>query len=437
MTPLDKLSLFFNFFTFFFLIFIIVLVFLKIKKFVPGLRFASAEKTNGIIFGKKWGRLVSSPPKAEGHIAVFGGSGLGKTSAILIPTIESWGGTSFSIDISGDIYSNVHRTDLLIYEPDHGSTPYHIFAPIDVLTNQDDQNEALEQLAFQLMPEDPNMKDAARFFHVEGRKILTAALICFYHEGLDFIEICDKVVGSSWKDLFDQIDRTGYQKGIRYINSFVGSNEQNTAGCKQAADSALKLFATNEKIKRSIHRPIGKEPYFSPEKIETSSVFISVEDRKLSLYAPLLHIITAQTLEYFSSRPNGSRHPILLCLDEFASFGRLEITDALRKLRKKNVRIMTLTQSLADLDLIYGRSERMAMLNNFAFKVVLGASDTETQEYFAKLIGKQDQINILDPERPQKEWIIEPSDFAHLRNELVLLHPDGHIRLKKNYYFKK
>ena len=44
---------------------------------------------------------------------------------------------------------------------------------------------------------------------------------------------------------------------------------------------------------------------------------------------------------------------------------------------------------LADIDLIYGRAERMAMMNNFQFKVVLGVSDTDTQEYFAKLIGNK------------------------------------------------
>ncbi|MFR6498244.1 MAG: TraM recognition domain-containing protein [Coprococcus comes] len=44
--------------------------------------------------------------------------------------------------------------------------------------------------------------------------------------------------------------------------------------------------------------------------------------------------------------------------------------------------MMMITQSMADIDLIYGKPEREAMMNNFAYKVVLGVSDTETQEYF-------------------------------------------------------
>ena len=68
---------------------------------------ARKSKAKGIIFGKEKSAYVYSPTSQEGHVAVFGGSGLGKTSAILIPTLRSWSGTSFTIDISGDICKNV------------------------------------------------------------------------------------------------------------------------------------------------------------------------------------------------------------------------------------------------------------------------------------------------------------------------------------------
>lgn len=106
---------------------------------------------------------------------------------------------------------------------------------------------------------------------------------------------------------------------------------------------------------------------------------------------------------------------------------------------------MMLTQSMADIDLIYGHDERMAMMNNYRFKVVLGADDTDTQEYFAKLIGYQDTTKhstssnanqTTHTESEAKEWVIEPADLARLGKKLVLLHPDGHMVLKKNFYYK-
>lgn len=105
---------------------------------------------------------------------------------------------------------------------------------------------------------------------------------------------------------------------------------------------------------------------------------------------------------------------------------------------------MMLTQSMADIDLLYGRNERMAMMNNYRFKVVLGASDTDTQEYFAKLIGRQDikrysksrnANRVTYTESDAKEWIIEPEELDRLKKDLVLLHPDGYMKLRKNYYY--
>ena len=253
------------------------------------------------------------------------------------------------------------------------------------------------------------------------------------------------VFQSSWKDLFSRIDETKNRDAIQYINSFEGASEQNTSGCKQACDVVIKLFATNETIQRSIGRPVDGSDSFDPGKLETKNVFVVIDDSKLKLYAPLLHLITAQCLEFFSERSNDSKTNILFCLDEFVSLGKLEITDALRKLRKKHVRIMILTQSMADIDLLYGKSERMAMMNNFSFKVILEASDTETQDYFAKLIGYKptkkksvstSNVNTTKTLADDKEWIIEPAKLARLGDNLILLYREGYKLLKKNFYFK-
>lgn len=407
---------------------------------------ARKSKAKGIIFGKEKSVYVYSPTSQEGHVAVFGGSGLGKTSAILIPTLRSWSGTSFTIDISGDICKNVEMPNKAIYEPSNvDSVPYNIFGLIDLMDDEADKNEALEQLAIHLMPDSENMSDTTRFFQTEGRKILTASLIAFYHTGEDFIDICERITQNSWKSLFQAIDETGYTKAIQFINSFEGASEQNTAGCKQACDMAVKLFSTNLKIKRNVRRPQENEECIMPSSAEKSNVFVVVEDSKLKLYAPLLHILTVQCLEHFSQRNGQNLHTILLCLDEFASLGHMEITDALRKLRKKKVRIMLLTQSLADIDLVYGCEERKAMMNNFKFKVVLGASDTDTQEYFAKLIGYQkmkkhsvstNSRQTTRTESEAKEWAIEPAELDRLGNELVVLYPGGYMKIQKNYYYK-
>lgn len=411
------------------------------------------ENAHGILFGRKGKKVVFSPTDKEGSVGIFSASGTGKTSALGIPTLRSWTGTSFSIDISGDICRNCpDMCNKIIYEPENlKTTPYNLFACIDVLENEDDQNEALEQLAFLLIPA-AAMNDNARFFEDGGRKILTAALIAFYHQDMDFSKICEKIVSSSWKSLFSEIDQTKNNSAILYINSFQGASEQNTSGCKQSCDDALKLFATNVKVKNSIRRPEKDELAITPQMLETHNLFVIVDDPKLTLYSPLLNLIVNQMMQYISNRSvTPDSKTILLFLDEYASL-KLEastILEALRKYRKRKCRVMLLTQNLADLDILYGRETTRALMANLRFKVLLGGlAETESQKYFADLIGYKEtkrhskstsdsQITLTESE--SREYIIEPADLDRQgMDTVILIHPegDGYMLLKKNYYFK-
>ena len=393
-------------------------------------------QAKGILFGKKFGLLGYSPEQDEGHILVMGPSGTGKTSALLIPTLRSWQGTALVVDISGDISANVHTENKIVFDPTAADCiPYDVFASIHAVTDDTERQERLEQLAYLLLPDKANDSEAGIFFCKNGRKMITAALICYYGMGWEFIEICEHFLGNDWRSLLNDIAKQNNQTANMFISSFAGASEQNTAGCKQAADDALKLFATNEKIKNALRKVPSYEKAISPATLETSSVYIYIPDEKLKIYGDLLRIITAQSMEYFSSRPPEHKQTILFCLDEFASFGKLQIVESLRKLRKRHIRIMVLTQSLADLDMIYGKDERKAMLGNFKFAVLLGCKDTETQEYFSKMIGEKRTLLPADTsQKPQP--LIKPADLAHLEQDLFVICDDGAIRLHKNFYFK-
>lgn len=416
----------------------------KMFKATPFLHYGS--DAHGIIFGIKNKFKLYSPENEEGHVLVVGGSGLGKTSALLIPTLNSWHGTSFTIDISGDICKNVNMPNKLVFEPEYENTiPYDIFAPIDEIDSPTGKNEALEELAILLMPLAPKADEVTRYYTLEGRKILTASLIAFYHTHMDFCDICKKIIENSYQNLFNAIDATENQSAINFINSFLGASPQNTAGAKQACDMAIKLFATNHNVYNSVRRPVAKENYFAPQKIEQHNVFVIIKDQKLELYEPLLRILTAQCLNCFSGRSLDKHNPILFSLDEFSSLGGIDITTALRKYRKRHIRVMVLTQSIADIDLLYGKDQRTAMIDNFKFIEILSARDPDTQDYFARMIGKK-KVDHISTTRTRfdtstthsenLEYIIEPEKLANLGNEVILIHPTGYELMKKNFYFE-
>lgn len=398
----------------------------------------SRNKAHGIILGKMTKRLLYiSPEQSEGHIVVFGPSGTGKTSALLIPTLRSWEGTALVVDISGDIAANVHTANKIIYDPtSEDCIPYDVFASINAVDDDTERQERLEQLAYLLLPDKANDSEAGVFFCKNGRKMITAALICYYSMGWEFIKICEHFLSNDWRSLLNDIAKQENTTANMYISSFAGASEQNTAGCKQAADDAIKLFATNSKIKNALRKPASYEQSICPATLETNSIYIYIPDEKLKIYGDLLRIITAQSMEYFSARPKENKKMILFCLDEFASFGKLQIVESLRKVRKHFCRILVTSQSLSDLDMIYGKDERKAMMGNFAITVILGCKDTETQEYFSRLAGNKRPLFATEAEKQKATPIIEPADLAQLGDDLIILSDDGYRRLKKNYYFK-
>lgn len=423
------------------------------KKKLVNLKWGKRNKIHGIIFGRMKNKVLYSSVSQEQHCFVCAGTGKGKTSSLLIPTLRSWTGSSLTIDISGDISKNCpNMENKLVFEPEDNQTiPYNVFSMIDKMDDIDKKNEALCQLAILLMPETPNMNDNAKFFLMNGRKILMASLIAFYHENLDFCEICRKVVSSSWQSLFNEIDEIGNQEAILYINGFVGANEANTSGCYQQACEAVDLFATNKNVINSVHRPGKGEMALQPDCIENCNIFVIVQDEKLELYSPLMNIIVSQFMQYISSRSvvKNESKTILLALDEYASLhiDSGMILEATRKYRKRLCRLMILTQNLADLIILYGQNVTRGLIGNFDYKVLLGGiGDLESLETFSKLIGYKEtkkrsvsksSTGTSRTESEDREFIIEPSELDRLGDKAVLISPEGHFILDKNFYYKK
>lgn len=70
------------------------------------------------------------PQGSEGHMAIIGGSGTGKSSGIVKPTLKTWTAPLLATDIKGelsDFYKELYRDGLV-------KRPYLIFDPMQVNT---------------------------------------------------------------------------------------------------------------------------------------------------------------------------------------------------------------------------------------------------------------------------------------------------------------
>ncbi len=411
----------------------------------PGI---NKNEVTGVVLGiDDHGLLVESTFNEEEHLLCIGGSGSGKTSAILIPTLRTFDGTFFAVDISGDIAKNVNRPGMQILDPfSIEPVSYNVFYFVDKASDISEKYELISQLAYLIMPEINTKTGDSHFFQENGRKMLIASLVHYYKQNNDFNEICKKILYLDTDELLNEICENNNDYTRNNISSFRGTNEKNTAGCKQNMDTAITFFATNANMQKILHRPRVNEKSIDPSILENSDVILQIPEAKLSIYSPFLSIIIAQTFEYCSQRSLSEKNTILFALDEFSRLGRVDILNALRTLRKRHIRILLLTQSFADLDAVYGRENRMIIADNCGYKVILKITDPDTQDYVSRLIGEQDVIKQSHnwnsnqngyTEAPHKERIIQPAELAYLGNRLLIHSPEGYRFLKKNYYFKK
>jgi len=143
--------------------------------------------------------------------------------------------------------------------------------------------------------------------------------------------------------------------------------------------------------------------------------------------------------------------PILFLLDEFARLGKIDgIIDGLATLRSKKISIAIILQSLAQLDLHYGRESRQVIADTCQYKAILNITDVESQEYFSKAVGTYDKIRTIKSQQyapitrfksgsstttmQEEKPMIKPHEFATLE-QIVLLTPFGAFKAGKRAYY--
>lgn len=418
-------------------------VFFKLWR--SGLSIAKTDKAEGIILGKYWKWRLFSPTRAEAHIAVLGGSGSGKTSCIGIPTLRKWQGNFFAIDISGDITHAISNdVPAIIYSPLEprplAKTCYDPFYEIDKIIDPYERDTALCNIAHYLIKDEPGRKhDAGAWYDASGRDILKAAFLAFYEQGDDFIEIAKKVVNNDYETLFKLIDECGNDEASTYLNKFQPLRPQDIGGCFESAQSALLPFA-NPVLDTWIGRSdqTGR-PSFGPSTLEEYNIIFVLPDKKREQFAPLTELLVNQLFDYLAGRNLAAKQKILFFLDEFASFPNIDISPALQKFRKRNVRIMLLFQSLAQLDRNYGISTRQEIMDNIGITAVCKLNNVETQEYFSKKAGSKITFRSSHTSSGSstsmevKDRAIEPEAFERLRRTLIIFSGGQYLRAFKAF----
>jgi len=400
----------------------------------------------GVIFGRRGGHYIVKPETLDGHVLTVGGAGSGKSSCLAIPTLLSWRSGVFAIDIKGELFEKTQhaRPNIRIFNPLSASSPG--YDPFYILNGSYNPAQDAREITLAIMPTPPNVKDP--FWIESAQNIFSGAILHCHGLGYSFIGTISKIQSTPIKQLVAEIHGSGTREARYYVNQVVGMDDKTLAGIASEMSNRIMVFATD----RDIRSCLSKSDCITPEDLENGEdIYINIPEDKLEQWKGLLTLIVNQHLKHFERRPDMNAAPILFLLDEFPRLGKVEtIVNGLATLRSKKITMCLLIQSLAQLDMIYGKEARQVIADNCQYKAVLSATDADTQEYFSRLVGtyertrKSQSANFeqytgmgtgTGESRTQEEKrIIKPETFAALV-DIVLLTPFGFCRVKKTPYY--
>jgi len=383
---------------------------------------------------------------SEGHIMVVGGQGSGKSTSIAIPTLLNYNSSIFAIDIKGELSETCknYRKKRKVFNPLNENTPH--YNPYLVL-NEGNRVQGAREISQSIIPIGTNEKDP--YWKQSAQNLLTACILHYESSGKDFPTTCREIMQTPVNELIEILSKSPVNEVKLFINSFVSADTKLLASIYSTLSNEIILFATDEDIMRALSKD---DDYISINDLENyTDVFIQISEDKLEQWKSLLNLIVSQFLKSFEKRADKADKKILFMIDEFARLGKIEnITNGLATLRSKGIQIMLILQSLAQLDMIYGKDTRKVITDNCNYKIVLNASDIDTQEYFSKLVGtvekvkKSSSVNKNDfsvtsnkgtSKTTEEKRIIKPEEFAYLEKPVVFT-PKGFFRPNKVKWYE-
>lgn len=436
---------------------------------VPNCMVHSQRKNSGFFFGTKvyWRKVhhIGKTKDCDGNILVIGGTGTGKSASIAIPTLKSWGGTIVAIDIKGELKTYYDTIDspkrpmkVLNLNRMHGTFPG--YDPFYLLHEDgvENLNQNARELAQSIIPLPHNVREP--FWIVSAQNILTGAILYYFDIGASFNETISSILTTPIEEIIKEIVNSGNLSAKMYVTQFLSikdfsDNKMLLSICAEM-NNKLMVFATDAQIRKAF-TPTDDSIKWAD--INTNNIIISLAEDKLGQWDGAITLLLTQLIRALERRnekyceEGKDLQPILLLLDEFPRLGKMDFfVQALATLRSKGVTICLVIQSIAQLDVIYGKDTRRIIVDNCQYKAILGATDADTQRYLSDLVGS---IPVLNPSfssthnpytgeiinfSRQIGMIIEPRIYPHefsTLKDIILVTPYGVCRVDKAPYYNE
>ena len=374
------------------------------------------------------GRKNLSVKNSYQNSLIIGGTGTGKSSVVIIPSLFSMKGSFVVHDPSGELYAKSsgylkqkgYEIKVLNFANPENSSGYN---PLIRAKNSSD----IQKVSSMLVENALGGKTKDPFWNTQATSLLSMLVTILkkqepeYQNLYNVRQLLNRLGGSpeSVDSLFSK-----YADDILFAEykSFIAYDEKVVSGVIATCKAALNIFNDDAVSKITAFDNLN----FMDFRSKPTALFIqnSVADQKY--YSVLTSIFFEQFFSFLLSRfPSVSENDIFLLIDEASSLNLPTLTLAVANVRKHRAGIMLLVQDFNQLVHHYGKYDSEGIKSNCFAKMYFTGTSLETSKELEQTLGQ------FQYEDKKKRTVVRPlmtNDEIRTMKENRALLICGHYR---------
>lgn len=350
-----------------------------------------------------------------GHVLTYAPTGSGKGVGLVIPTLLSWGASTFIADLKGELWAltagwrQKHaKNKVLRFEPASASGSV-CWNPLDeIRLGTESEVGDVQNLATLIV--DPDGKGLESHWQKTAFSLLVGVILhALYkakHEGgtatLPSVDAMladpNRDIAELWMEMatYGHVDGQNHHAIGTAARDMMDRPEEEAGSVLSTAKSYLSLYR-DPVVARNVSRSDFRIKQLMHEDDPVSLYMVTQPNDKARL-RPLTRIMTnmvvrllADKLDFENGRPVAHfKHELLMMLDEFPSLGRLEIMqESLAFLRGYGIKCYLICQDINQLrsrETGYGHDE--SITSNCHVQNAYPPNRVETAEHLSRLTGQ-------------------------------------------------
>lgn len=422
----------------------------------------------GLIVGKYGKHYLQFPGQQFCLLAAPTRSGKGVS--FVIPNLLNWPDSCVVLDIKLENFLLTsgfrakHGQQVLLFNPFAEDGKTHRWNPLDAISRNPDLRVGdILALATSLYPANPGDKDA---FWAESARNLFLGLALLLMESpklpLTLGEILRQSSGKG-RGLKEHLNETIKSRleteqplshaCVDALNRFLNASDNTLANIISSFTAPLVLFA-NPLLDAAT---AASDFDLSRVRDERMTVYVGIQPNRLADAALLINVLFSQLIDLNTRElPSQKRHPhpCLLILDEFPAVGRVNVlAKANAFIAGYNLRLLTIVQSVAQLEGVYGANDARTLITNHAMQVLFTPREQRDANLYSEMLGtytvkstsKGISSNrgfgaggsISENTSDQRRALFLPQELKELPDDdqIILLENSRPIRCKKARYY--